>query len=81
MWGIYFLKMKMKLYFFQNRSFNLSQTKNLIPKNSKPTKMSHEPGVNGVTRAVKPTKIKRTPASFFSFGFTASIFLMYSAIK
>src|SRR3989338_8911758 len=69
-----------KLYFFQNRFLILSQIKKRIPKNSNPTKTSHEPGVNGVTRAVKPTKIKTIPANFFSFGFIASIFLIYSFI-
>ncbi len=34
--------------------------------NSKPTKINQEPGVNGVTRASRPTTIKRTPIVFLN---------------
>lgn len=44
--------------------FNRSQTARRIPNNSKPTKISHEPGVKGVTSAKKPKIIKITPTIF-----------------
>lgn len=46
--------------------FILSKNRNLIPKNSNPTIINHEPGVSGVIKAKKPAKIKSIPKIFFN---------------
>lgn len=45
------------------------------PKNSKPTNISQEPGVKGVTRAKNPKIINTTPAVFLAREFGMDIFL------
>ncbi|OGZ02745.1 MAG: hypothetical protein A2390_02735 [Candidatus Liptonbacteria bacterium RIFOXYB1_FULL_36_10] len=54
------------IFFFQN--LNLLKNKIRIPNNSRPIIANHEPGVKGVIRVVRPTKIKITPTTFFILG-------------
>ncbi len=51
----------------ENHAFTLSQNKILRPRNPRPTKISHEPGVNGVTSAKTPMIIKKTPSIFLTY--------------
>ncbi len=48
---------------------SLSKNMNLSPKNSKPTKSNIvAPGVNGVTKAIKPIKTKKIPITLLRRG-------------
>ena len=44
----------------------LPEDKRCKPSNSSPIKISHAPGVNGVTKAVNPKIIRITPKVFFT---------------
>jgi len=49
------------------KSGSLSSSRNLSPNNSKPIRISHEPGEKGVTKARKPTMTKTTPRAFLTY--------------
>ena len=53
----------------ENRDFILSQNSIRIPINSKPTKINHDPGVNGVKSATRPIIINKNPTAFLKAGF------------
>jgi len=85
--GFFFLNF---LIIFSNRSLflpfrnrdNLPSSRNPKPRISSPISISHEPGVNGVTRARKPRIIQIMPIDFFTiFWVPRSLLLLFAIVR
>lgn len=68
---------KKRIPLVESHGFILCQNSIRIPRKFKPTNTSQEPGVKGVTKANKPTTIKKMPIIFLIINLRRRFFFRY----